>query len=51
MKLWPGIPLVWAVAPVRDHVFFGLGGVSGSEGIWDKSGAWFIRVGGEEWVL
>ena len=51
MKFWLGIPLVWALDPIRARVYLGLGGVSGSGGIWDKLGAWFIRVGGEEWVL
>ena len=28
-----------------------LGGVSGSGGIWEEAGAWFISIGGEEWVI
>ena len=26
MKVWPGVLLVWDVAPVRANVFFGFGG-------------------------
>ena len=48
----PWIPLFWAEAPVRDRGFLGFwGGVSGSGGIWEEAGAWFIRIGGEEWVI
>ena len=31
-------PSVWDAAPIRAHVFLGLGDVSGSGGIWEKLG-------------
>ena len=43
MKKFLGIPLFWAAAPVRDHVFFGLSGMfqglddlEGGEGLVDQ---------------
>ena len=51
MKVWPGIFLVQAMDPARACVFFGIGDVSGSGGIWEEAGAWLIRIGGEEWVF
>ena len=32
-------------------VLLSFGGVSGYGGIWEETGAWLIRIGGEEWLL
>ena len=38
MKVWPGIPLFRAVAPVRDRGFLGLGMFLGLEGSGKRQG-------------
>ena len=50
MKDWPGVPLVWAVAPFRAHAFVGVLGVfQGQGGSVTRRGLvcqdWWCRVG------
>ena len=43
MSIWPGVPLVLAVALVRDHDFFGFGDVAVSGGNLGKGGGLVVQ--------